>query len=54
MVNTNELLNIAFSLITSFTNVVNVPAQGVPHSQADLTRIGLINSTTRFDLWLAQ
>ena len=54
MVNTNELLSIAFSLITSFTNVVNVPPQGVPHSQADLTRIGLINPTTRFDLWLVQ
>jgi hypothetical protein len=46
MVNTNELLSIAFSLITSFTNVVNVPPQGVPHSPADLTRIGLINPTT--------
>ena len=54
MVNTNELLSIAFSLITSFTNVVNVPPQGVPHSPADLTRIGLINPTTRFDLYLAQ
>jgi hypothetical protein len=54
MVNTNELLSIAFSLITSFTNVVNVPPQGVPHSPADLTRIGLINPTTRFDLWLVQ
>src|SRR5437762_12041593 len=54
MVNTNELLSVAFSLITSFTNVVNVPPQGVPHSQADLTRIGLIHPKTRFDLWLVQ
>jgi hypothetical protein len=54
MVNTNELLSIAFSLITSFTNVVNVPPQGVPHSSGDVARIGLINPTTRFDLYLAQ
>jgi hypothetical protein len=54
MVNTNELLSIAFSLIANFTNVVHVPPQGVPHSPADLTRIGLINPTTRFDLWLVQ
>src|SRR5580765_8008716 len=54
MVNTNELLSIAFSLISNFTGVVNVPPQGVPHSPADLTRIGLINPTTRFDLWLVQ
>jgi len=54
MVNTNELLSIAFSLIANFTNVVHVPPEGVPHSPADLTRIVLIHPTTRFDLYLAQ
>jgi len=54
MLDTNQLLSIAFSLIANFTNVVHVPPQGVPHSRADLTRIGIINPTTRFDLWMVQ
>ena len=54
MLDTNALLTIAFSLISNFTNVVHVPPEGVPHSRADLTKIGIINPTTRFDLWLVQ
>src|SRR6185369_9482790 len=54
MLDTNQLLSIAFSLIANFTNVVHVPPQGVPRSRADLTRIGIINPTTRFDLYLLQ
>ena len=39
MIDTNQLLSIAFSLIANFTNVVHVPREGVPHSREDLQKL---------------
>ena len=52
MVDTNALLSIAFSLITSFTNVVSVPSDAVPHDRADLTKILVGSPSSPTDLYL--
>lgn len=51
MLDTNALLNVAFALIANFTNVVEVPPDAVPQSQADIARFALI-PTSPFILFI--
>jgi len=52
MVNTNALLNIAFTLITNFTRVVSVPNDAVPHDVGDLARYVVGSSSSPVHLYL--
>ncbi len=52
MIDTNQLLSVAFSLISSFTNVVNIPSATVPQQRDDLARIVVGGPYSPLDLWL--
>lgn len=52
MVDTNQLLSIAFTIISSFTNVVHIPPDRVPQDRADLQKIVIGSPHSPLDLWL--
>src|SRR6266404_3541684 len=52
MVDTNQLLSIAFTLISNFANVVEIPRQEVPQLREDLTKVLIGSPHSPVDLYL--
>jgi len=52
MIDTNQLLSIAFTLIANFTSVVKVPPDCVPQRAEDLKKIVIGSPQSPLDLWL--
>jgi len=52
MVNTNELLSIAFALVANFTNVVHIPPEAVPQRREDLSKVLIGSPGSPLDVFL--
>jgi hypothetical protein len=54
MVVTNQLLTIAFSIVTNFTSLVEVPTDCVPRTLADIKHYGIGSPSSPIDIGLTQ
>jgi hypothetical protein len=52
MIDTNQLLSIAFSLISQFANVVEIPPDHVPTSQKDIIKLTIGSPGSPLDTYL--
>ena len=53
MVDTNQLLSIAFTLISNFTNVVEIPTDHVPTRRQDLVKLVVGSPVSPVDIYMA-